>query len=141
VPATDPKWDEDSGTWVTATSVTTQEWSEEDYAYVNVTRYADLECKRDDAVKLYVGISFITDIVLRAVCILRAAVKYRYIASWWETKNASEFQSAQRVQALVRGNQERKRLRANKGIVTKALAGTKFKAEMYRPAVSDPCLS
>jgi len=101
---------------------------------VNVTTFAPRECKRNDNIQLFVALSFATDIIFRGLGLLRAVMKFPFVVSWWETKEASEFASAQKVQAMVRGNQDRKKLRAEKGIVTKALAGQKYKAEMYRPA-------
>lgn len=103
-----------------------------DFVYVEEPK--PRECKVGPEVKIFVLVSALTDIGMRAMGILRSTLKIQYVIDWWDEKETTEFQAAQRVQAIVRGNQGRKRLRAEKGIVTRALAGEKYKAHMYRPA-------
>ena len=128
------KWNAETNTQDNDKSTNTVEWSAADKGNINVTQWADRECKATDDVQLFVAIFFVVDICIRSAGLLKAVMRYPDVVAWWESKNSAEHASAQKVQAMVRGNQDRKRIRAEKGIVTKALAGSKFKAEMYRPA-------
>jgi hypothetical protein len=136
-----PEWNAENRTWgppymTVDVPVHTNLGTEQDPAwdYVTVQEPKPRECKVGPEIKIFVLLSALADVFMRSVGILKSTLKIQYIIDWWDEKETTEFEAAQRVQAIVRGNQGRKRLRADKGIVTRALAGEKYKAHMYRPA-------
>jgi hypothetical protein len=104
------------------------------WQFVNVEEPKPRDCKVGPEIKILVLVTALLDVAMRSIAVLKSTLKIQYIIDWWDEKQTTEYDAAQKVQAIVRGNQDRKRLRAEKGIVTKALAGEKYKAHMYRPA-------
>eukprot|EP01052_Picozoa_sp_SAG31_P016528 SAG31_NODE_1099_length_9914_cov_6.721345_2_plen_454_part_00 len=86
-----------------------------------------------DNITMIVWLSIFFDSAVRAAGVYMAVTSYQEVSKWQIRMAAERRDAAIKVQAAARGITTRNKLRRQKGVVTRAIAGKHFKALYYQP--------
>jgi hypothetical protein len=95
---------------------------------------ADEVCAMPDWMGTVAWATIVFDVIFRGTGLVMAAITYGPVIDWLKDIEDEKERAAVKLQAIMRGNTQRTKIRREKGVVTRAIAGNTFKAHYYTPS-------